>query len=577
MALSALRRRIELPHGSRWFNDDVRPVGTQKRTWTFLTFSNFWLLINCNIATYLTGSALIPLGLTWWQAIIAIILGNIIATLALIISSLAGAYYHIGFPVFSRAVWGTWGSQFVIWNRIFLAFGILVSISIHPLPPEPQLTHSNRYGFQSWVGGECIYLILLSWDPKFESRIPNKIPAETGMTSAQFLSYFIFCIISLPALWIQPHRIQKFFYFASTVTLAFFLVLLIWALATMGSDGFGDTISNGSTLPVTGGPFSTTWLMIYGIMSTVGSIAAGILNQNDYARFARRPGDAIWGQAVSFPLYSILASVIGILVTAATQKRMGAPIWNPPSLFVGLLEQDNSAGTRAAVFFAGLALAISQLGSNLPGNALSGGLDLASVFPKFINLRRGAYIVAILSPVVNPWRLVNTATIFLTVLSGYGVFLAPMTGIMAGHYVIVAKAKVNIDDLYNGDSTSIYWYTKGVNWRAPIAWIIGVTPCLPGFIAAVNLSITISDGATELYYMNYLYGFLSSAFVYALLHWAVPDKKLDAFVRESPSAKELQQLYNGRWDVTMAEAPGGHSESHSEGNGKGPESRTTSV
>lgn len=29
------------------------------------------LLINCNIATFLTGSALIPLGLTWWQAIIS--------------------------------------------------------------------------------------------------------------------------------------------------------------------------------------------------------------------------------------------------------------------------------------------------------------------------------------------------------------------------------------------------------------------------------------------------------------------------------------------------------------------------
>lgn len=28
------------------------------------------LLINCNITTYLTGSALIPLGLTWWQAFI---------------------------------------------------------------------------------------------------------------------------------------------------------------------------------------------------------------------------------------------------------------------------------------------------------------------------------------------------------------------------------------------------------------------------------------------------------------------------------------------------------------------------
>jgi NCS1 family nucleobase:cation symporter-1 len=209
--------------------------------------------------------------------------------------------------------------------------------------------------------------------------------------------------------------------------------------------------------------------MIYGIMSTVGAIAAGILNQNDYARFAARSSHAIWGQALAFPVYSIFASVIGILVTAATQNRLGEPIWNPPSLFVRLVEMNNSAGTRTAVFFAGLALAISQLGSNLPGNALSGGLDLASVCPKYINLRRGAYIIAILSPAVNPWRLVNTATIFLTVLSGYSVFLAPMTGIMASHYIVVGRSKVNVDDLYTGDSSSIYWYTKGVNWRAPIA------------------------------------------------------------------------------------------------------------
>lgn len=311
--------------------------------------------------------------------------------------------------------------------------------------------------------------MLLSFDPNLEQHIPNTIPVDTGMTSAQFLSYFIFCIVSLPALWIRPHRLEKFFYFASTVTLAFFLVLLIWALASMGSSGFGDTLSSGTEIPATGGPYSTAWLMVYGIMSTVGSIAAGILNQNDYARLAKCPRDAILGQSVAFPLYSTLASVIGILVTAATQNRMGEPLWNPPSLLARVLAQDPTSGTRAAIFFGGLALAISQLGSNLPGNALSGGLDLASVFPRFINIRRGAYIVAVLSPVVNPWRLVNTATIFLTVLSGYGVFLAPMTGMMAAHYVIVARMKVNVDHLYVADSTSVYWYTKGINWRAPVA------------------------------------------------------------------------------------------------------------
>ncbi|KAL2826344.1 permease for cytosine/purines, uracil, thiamine, allantoin-domain-containing protein, partial [Aspergillus pseudoustus] len=449
MGISTVLKKIQLPHESRWINEDVRPVETERRTWGFLTFHNFWLLINCTIATYLTGSSLIPLGLTWWQAIISIVVGNLLATLAIIASSLAGAYYHIGFPVFSRAVWGLWGSQFVIWNRIFLGIG---------------------YGFQSWVGGQCIYLILLSWDPTLATDIPNTLPASTGTTTAEFVCYVIFCVLSLPALWIRVHRIQNFFYFSSVVTLVFFLVILIWALATMGPEGFGDTLSNASAVPATGGPNSTAWLMLYGVMSTIGSIAAGILNQNDFSRLATKPGDAIWGQVFAFPFYSIVGSVIGILVTAATQNRLGGEaVWNPPTLFVAILEKDPTSGTRAAVFFAGLALSISQLGANLPGNALPGGLDLASVFPQFINIRRGAYIIALLSPIVNPWRLVNTATTFLTVLSGYGVFLAPMTGLMAAHYLIVCRQKVNVDDLYTGDRKSIYWYTAGVNWRAPIA------------------------------------------------------------------------------------------------------------
>lgn len=109
------------------------------------------MLINCNIATFLTGSALIPLGLNWWQAIIgmsiipirqkplhrladglllmvAIVVGNMIATAAIVASSLAGAEVSpslVGFPVYSRAVWGMWGSQFAIWNRIFLSVGMM--------------------------------------------------------------------------------------------------------------------------------------------------------------------------------------------------------------------------------------------------------------------------------------------------------------------------------------------------------------------------------------------------------------------------------------------------------------------
>ncbi|PTB50692.1 hypothetical protein M431DRAFT_94416 [Trichoderma harzianum CBS 226.95] len=544
MGLAQLIERAKLPYVSQWINEDIRPVESARRTWGFWTFHNYWLLINCNIATFLTGSALIPLGLNWWQAIIAIVVGNILATTAIVISSLAGAYYHIGFSVYSRAVWGMWGSQFAIWNRIFLCLGMA-----HLFP------YNMQYGFQSWVGGQCFELILLSWDPKYEDRIPNHMPASTGMTTAQFVSYIIFFVISLPFVWIKPHRLQKFFYIACVVTMIFFIVLLIWALATMGSAGFGDTLDSGTTLPNTGGPGSVAWLMVYGIMSTIGSIAAGILNQNDFARLSRKPMDAVWGQLLPYGLYSIFTSVIGILVVAATQKRFdGEAVWNPPTIFVRLLEKDNSPGTRAALFFAGVALCISQIGSNVPGNALAGGIDLSSVFPRYINIRRGAYITVLLSPVVNPWQLVNTATTFLSVLSSYGVFLAPMTGMMFANYVIVNKRKVKVDDLYHGHSGSIYWYSYGVNFRAPIAWAVGVAPTLPGFIAAVNLSVSLPAGMTELYYINYLYGFVSSAVVYSVLHWIFPAKAVDDFVRTAPTAREVQQYYTDRWEVDLAQA-----------------------
>jgi NCS1 family nucleobase:cation symporter-1 len=236
-------------------------------------------------------------------------------------------------------------------------------------------------------------VILQSWDPNLETHIPNHMAADTGMTTAEFVGYIVFMIISAPVAWIRPHKLEKFFYVSSSVTLVFFLAFLIWSLATMGATGFGDTISNATDLLNTGGSYSVAWLMVYGIMSTIGSIAAGILNQNDYARFAAAPKHAILGQAIPFPVYGVLCSMIGILVTAATQQRFGGEaIWNPPTLLSRLITDDPSSGTRAACFFAALALVISQIGVNVPGNALSGGFDLAATFPKYINIRRGAFV-----------------------------------------------------------------------------------------------------------------------------------------------------------------------------------------
>jgi len=52
---------------------------------------------------------------------------------------------------------------------------------------------------------------------------------------------------------------------------------------------------------------------------------------------------------------------------------------------------------------------------------LAGGLDVAAVLPKYINLRRGAYAIAILSVLPNPWQQLASGSTFLAVLSAYAV------------------------------------------------------------------------------------------------------------------------------------------------------------
>jgi NCS1 family nucleobase:cation symporter-1 len=61
--------------------------------------------------------------------------------------------------------------------------------------------------------------------------------------------------------------------------------------------------------------------------------------------------------------------------------------------------------------------------------------------------------------------------------------------------------------------------------------------------------VTVTDGATELYYLNYLYGYVSSVVLYTSLHWIFPSRNLDSFVAEPTRARDLQKYYTERWDT----------------------------
>lgn len=74
---------------------------------------------------------------------------------------------------------------------------------------------------------------------------------------------------------------------------------------------------------------------------------------------------------------------------------------------------------RAAAFFAGCGLVTPKLGINTIDNAFSAGMDMAGLFPAFINIRRGADNALILSIAMCPWQLLSAASTFISVLSAY--------------------------------------------------------------------------------------------------------------------------------------------------------------
>jgi NCS1 family nucleobase:cation symporter-1 len=187
------------------------------------------------------------------------------------------------------------------------------------------------------------------------------------------------------------------------------------------------------------------------------------------------------------------------------------------------LDTDYNAKSRAAAFFAGCGLVTSQLTID---NAFSAGMDIAGLFPKYINIRRGAYIGLVLSIALCPWQLLSSAATFISVLSAYSVFLGPMTGIMICDYWVVRRGKLKLSDLYHGRKDGSFYFWRGINWRSFTAWIIGWSYLIPGFVKAVAPEIHVPVACTNLYYLAFPLGFAVSFATYYGLNLISPPEGL---------------------------------------------------
>src|SRR6185436_5588578 len=108
-----------------------------------------WISMSACVPTYMLASSLIAKGMSWWQAVVTITLGNIIVLLPMVLNAHAGTKYGIPFPVYCRPAFGILGANVPAVLRALVACG--------------------WFGIQAWIGGWAIFKIGAIYFPAWET------------------------------------------------------------------------------------------------------------------------------------------------------------------------------------------------------------------------------------------------------------------------------------------------------------------------------------------------------------------------------------------------------------------------
>jgi NCS1 family nucleobase:cation symporter-1 len=238
-------------------------------------------------------------------------------------------------------------------------------------------------------------------------------------------------------------------------------------------------------------------------------------NISDFTRYVKNP-KTIYFQTIFFPLICIWIGILGIISASASKSLYGDYVWSP----VTLASYWTSPGGRAGAFYCGLAWTVAQIGVNVSANVISVSNDMSSLFPKYINLRRAAFIATVIGGwIMVPWKIVTSAASLLNFMASLGIFLSPIIAISIADYWIIKRRRVDVPALYQPKGR--YAYAYGTNWRAVVAMLCSIGPTLPSLVHNVNASINIG-GAEYIADLVWYYGFFSAFIVYIVLSKAFP-------------------------------------------------------
>ena len=467
---------------SSLYNEDLAPVPQNKRTWGTWNYAALWISMSLCIPTYTMASSMINEGMSWWQAVLTIFIGNAIVLVPMLLNGHAGAKFGIPFPVLARASFGTSGANIPAMLRAVVACG--------------------WFGIQTWIGGASLYNLIRAWNPAIHAIDNTSLFPQTLALEC----FVIFWLLNMFIVYKGVESIRKLLVFKAIFLPLAAIALFCWAVVT--AKGLGPILNQPSKFTNNDSFFK---FFFPALTAVVGFWATLSLNIPDFTRYAKSQRSHMRGQAIGLPPSMTLFAFVGVVVTSASAIIYGSPEWDPVQL-AGKFE------SKIVVTFAMIGIIISTLATNIAANIVSPANDFSNLSPKKINFRTGGYITGIIGVLIFPWKLMADPNGYIfTWLIAYSSLLGPVGGIMIVDYFFIRKKELILNDLY--DPNGSYKYTNGFNSAAMIALLIGILPNVPGFLLQVKLisATAFPEWISHLYHYAWFVGFAVSGIVYLLL------------------------------------------------------------
>ncbi len=417
-----LRESVSL-EGSSLYSHDLAPTRVAQRTWTTYNFSALWISMAHCIPTYMLAASLIGLGMSWWQALVTILLGNLIVLGPILLNSHPGTKYGIPFPVFARASYGVYGANVPAFMRAIVACG--------------------WFGINAWIGGQALQTFFHSLWAGWPTVLGTATPG--GHLLTEWLSFALFWAINIAIVVRGMDLLRKVENLAAPFVLIMTALLVVWAIRR--AHGLGPIMTAHHTFKTPGGFWK---VFVPSVTAMVGFWATLSLNMPDFTRFGRSQKEQMIGQVVSLPTTMTVFAAMGVIITSASQIIYGKAMWDPIEL-VGKFE------SRWLVGIAMFTIVIATLSVNIAANVVSPANDFANMAPRHISFKMGGVITGVIGVLMMPWKLIADphGYIFQWLL-GYSGGLGSIAGVLITDYWILRHRRLRLADLYRRDGAYAY-------------------------------------------------------------------------------------------------------------------------